>query len=140
MLFYKLAFLGLSPIAPRVFSPVGQRRLAMNARLLCVALLPVACGAESARPDVCAALQHRLSLTAAELQELVIAWPSLHTYSYLESVDPTLSSLQEELSLDESELKAIVLRRPELLGYDAQDLAPFLHIPGMSPKEVRFDF
>lgn len=111
----------------------------MNARLLCVALLPVACGAESARPDVCAALQQRLSLTAAELQELVIAWPSLHTYSYLESVDPTLSSLQEELSLDESELKAIVLRRPELLGYDAQDLAPFLHIPGMSPKEVRFD-
>ena len=62
-------------------------------------------------------LQHRLSLTEAELRKLVLRLPVVLGLSYEQKVEPSLNSLQTRLMLSDAELKKVVLLLPSALVY-----------------------
>ena len=65
----------------------------------------------------CDSLKHRLRLSEADLQTVVMARPAVLGLSYENNLEPSLAKLQERLGLDEPELKKVVLGLPTVLGY-----------------------
>lgn len=86
-------------------------------------------------PDHCSPLEHRLSLSAKELESLAVRWPALRSARYSTEVGPTLDALQRHLHFTDAQLRQTVLERPQLLSYSA----PAIELKLLSLKELEPD-
>jgi hypothetical protein len=77
---------------------------------------------------ICDKLQSRLGLSEAQLQKIVVALPSVLSYSFESNIEPSLAKLQSRLELSEAQLQKVVVAMPSVLCYSFEaNLGPKLN-------------